>query len=101
MVDTNNPLGWGDEDAYWRANYRTRPYAGAERGYDYYEPAYRYGYDAANRYGDRNWSDVESELSSGWNSYERRGESTWEQIKDAVRDAWDRITGNRTARAAR
>jgi hypothetical protein len=90
----DNRLGWDEEDTYWRTNYRQRPYASsAGREYDYYRPAYRYGYDAANRYQGRSWDDVQSELSSGWNTYENRGTSTWEQVKDAVRDAWDRVTG--------
>lgn len=87
---------WNDEDAYWRTNYRNRPYASsAGRDYDYYQPGYRYGFESASRYHDRRWEDVEPELSRGWSSYEHRGTSTWEQVKDAVRDAWDRITGNR------
>ena len=100
MADTTNRLGWNDEDEYWRTNFRNRPYASsAGHDYDYYQPGYRYGYDAANRYRDRGWADVESDLSSGWDSYKDRGTSTWEQMKDAVRDAWDRITGNRSVGA--
>jgi hypothetical protein len=96
VADIGNPRSWTDEDDYWRSNYRTRPYASsAGQEYDYYQPGYRYGYEAANRYRDRNWNDVESDLSRDWNKYEHRGTSTWEQMKDAVRDAWDRITGNR------
>jgi hypothetical protein len=96
MADMQNRPSWTDEDAYWRTSYRTRPYASsAGREYDYYQPGYRYGYEAANRYRDRSWTDVESELSRDWNSYQYRGSSTWDQIKDAVRDAWDRVTGNR------
>ena len=96
MAEMHDRLSWTDEDSYWRDNYRTRPYASsAQRDYDYYQPGYRYGYEAANRYRDRNWTDVENDLSRDWNTYEHRGTSTWEQMKDAVRDAWDRITGNR------
>jgi hypothetical protein len=100
MADINNPLGWNDEDTYWRSNYRNRPYASsAGREYDYYQPGYRYGYEAAGRYQNRSWDDVESDLSRDWDSYQHRGTSTWEQMKDAVRDAWDRMTGNRRAAA--
>jgi hypothetical protein len=96
MADRPNPMGWNEEDDYWRTNYRNRPYASsAGRDYDFYRPGYQYGYDAANRYKGREWNDVELDLSRDWNSYEHRGTSTWEQIKDAVRDAWDRVTGNR------
>src|SRR5215211_526614 len=94
MANPNDRMDWKDEDAYWRTNYRDRPYASsANRDYEHYQPGYRYGYDAANRYQNRTWTDVESELSSGWNKYEHRGTSTWEQVKDAVRDAWDRVMG--------
>ncbi len=84
---------WSTEDRYWRENYVSRPYAHADRGYDTYQPGYRYGFESANRYRGRQWNEVESDLRSGWDRYEHRGQSTWENIKDAVRDAWDRVTG--------
>jgi hypothetical protein len=88
-------LDWTTEEDYWRKNYSSRPYAGQNRDFEYWKPAYRYGYDSANRYQGRRWDEVESDLRSGWNNYEHRGTSTWEQIKDAVRDGWDRLVGNR------
>jgi hypothetical protein len=98
MADTHDQMAWDDEDRYWRANYRTRPYASsAGHDYDLYQPGYRYGYDAANRYQNRNWNDVESDLERDWDTYQYRGTSTWQQVKAAVRDAWDRVTGNRPA----
>ena len=102
MADRSDLSGWDDEDAYWTANYRNRPYA-SSGGHDYnhYRPAYRYGYDAAARNPGRTWDDVESDLSSSWNSYEHRGTSTWEQMKDAVRDAWERVTGKSVSHAGR
>ena len=85
---------WNDEDAYWRQNFRTRPYASTGvNDYGFYQPGYRYGYEAANRYSGRQWNDVEADLARGWSTYEHRGTSTWEQIKDAARDAWDRVMG--------
>lgn len=97
MADMKTRPEWNDEDVYWRSTYRTRPYAAsAGQEYEYYQPGYRYGYEAANRFQDRSWDDVESDLSRDWNAYEYRGTSTWEQMKDAVRDAWDRVTGRRS-----
>ncbi|HEX6631784.1 MAG TPA: hypothetical protein VF048_11875 [Gemmatimonadaceae bacterium] len=89
-------IDWNTEDAYWQTNYSSRPYATADRDYDYYRPAYRYGTESASRYRGRNWNDVESDLRSGWDTYEHRGagQSTWENMKDAVRDAWNRVTGH-------
>jgi hypothetical protein len=90
----DKPFSWTNEDEYWRTNYRSRPYAGST-DYENWRGGYRYGYEAANRYQGRDWTEVEPELSRGWTSYEHRGTSTWEQIKAAARDAWDRVTGHR------
>jgi hypothetical protein len=86
---------WTTEDTYWRSNFASRPYARADRGYEAYQPGYRYGFESANRYRGRKWDEIESDLRSGWDKVEYRGQSTWENIKDAVRDAWDRVTGDR------
>ena len=84
---------WTTEEQYWRNNWNSRPYVSADRGYEYYQPGYRYGFESANRYRGRNWNDVEGDLRSGWDRVENRGQSTWENVKDAVRDAWDRVRG--------
>src|SRR5262245_32154535 len=100
MDNPNYQLEWNDEDTYWRSNFKGRPYASSgNRDYTFYQPGYRYGFDSARRFRDRDWNDVEPELSRNWNSYEHRGQSTWEQMKEAVRDAWDRVTGHRTVGA--
>jgi hypothetical protein len=93
MADT-----WRDEDAYWRSNYKTRPYVKND-DYDTLSGGYRYGYESASRYSDRSWEDVEADLERDWDAYEYRGNSTWAQVKGAVRDAWDRITGKRPTHA--
>ena len=100
MAERNDRFNWDDDDNYWRSNYRTRPYASSSSfDYDYYRPGYQFGYEAANRYQQHEWKDVESDLSKSWNTWEHKGNSTWEQMKDAVRDAWDRVTGRRHAHA--
>lgn len=83
---------WNTEDTYWRGNWNARPYASADRDYDYYRPAFRYGFESGGRHRGRQWDEVEPELRSGWDRYEGRGESKWEHVKDAVRDAWHRVT---------
>jgi hypothetical protein len=45
------------------------------------------------KYRDRDWSAVESDLRSDWDSrYGSSGSSTWEKMKAAVRRGWDKIT---------
>ncbi len=101
---------WLTEEEYWRSNYSSRPYATADRGFEFYRPAYRYGLESARRYQGKQWSDVEPELERGWETFkgggwadfkgETKSESTWESVKEAVRDAWDRVTGG-SERAAK
>jgi hypothetical protein len=90
---TRQQLGdWDSEDRYWSENWTSQPYASADRGYDYYRPAYRYGFESAHKYQGRPWADAEGEIQTGWDQYEHRGTSAWEHIKDAVRDGWNRVT---------
>jgi hypothetical protein len=79
-----------DED-YYRNHYNTT-YAGSGRDFSYYDPAYRYGHNAAldERYYDRDWDEVEPELRQRWET-ESPGQGLWEDIKDGVRHAWDSV----------
>ena len=86
-------VDWGTEDAYWQSAYPGRPYARADRGFDYYRSAYRYGSESAVRHHGRDWNDVETDLRRDWDSYRGESSSVWEDVKDAVRDAWDRVRG--------
>ena len=95
MADTHHPA-WNDEDKYWRENFRGRPYAStSNREYDYYQPGYRYGYESAQRFSNKNWNEVESDLKKNWDTFQHRANATWEQVKDAARDAWERVQGGR------
>jgi hypothetical protein len=84
---------WETEDAYWQSAYPERPYARADRGYEYYRSAYRYGAERATKLRGREWGDVERDLAAGWPSFDDATPAEWEEMKDAVRDAWDRVRG--------
>jgi hypothetical protein len=88
IANSVNPVA---EDAYWRDNYSSRPYAG-ESTYDEYRPAYGYGVDAYTRYPNRSFDEVEPELGRDWNN--KRGSSSlgWDRAKHATRDAWQRVS---------
>ena len=90
-------IDWGTEDAYWRDNYRTRPYASADRGYEHYQRAYRFGGESAARFEDRDWADAERDLQLSWER-DHGSHGAWGDVKHAVRDAWDRVSGRRRAR---
>src|SRR3954469_21720548 len=51
------------EEAYWRENYRNRPYATkSDYTYDDYGPAYMYGVDNYSRYPGKSFDQVEGDL---------------------------------------
>lgn len=79
------------EDAYWRDNYSSRPYASGA-SYDEYEPAYRYGLDSYSKYPNRSFDELEPELGRDWPNARGRSSLEWERAKHATRDAWHRLS---------
>ena len=88
------------EDAYWRENYKTRPYVSSNDSYDDYAPAYRYGWESRSRNAGRRFSDVEDDLSRGWDKAKANSRLGWENAKAATRDAWTRIDTSGSRRDA-
>jgi uncharacterized membrane protein len=73
-----------------------RDYAGRGLRYEDYEPAYRWGFENAGTYGDRDWDTSEADLRRDWERSNPGGE--WERFKDAVRRGWERFkTGTKHA----
>ena len=79
------------EDAYWRDNYRSRPYASGA-SYDDFGPAYAYGVNTYSRYPGQRFEDVESDLSRDWSSARGKSSLAWDRAKHAVRDSWHRLS---------
>ena len=88
-------VDWQTHEDHWRDRYASRPYARADRAYEYYRPAYRYGTESAYRFDGRNWDDAEHSLRAGWADARGEGGAAWDDVKDAVRDAWDRVRGRK------
>ena len=90
-ASTKHAADWMAHDEYWRDNYGERPYAKADRAYEFYQPAYKYGHESAFFYGGRSWDqDVEDDLARGWEQARGDSNCSWDEVKDAVRDAYDR-----------
>lgn len=85
---------WLQADAHHRAHYASRPYALADRPYEHFEPAYRYGHLSAHHLRAREWHEVEGELEHGWPGARGASRSAWAEVKDAARDAWDHVRGH-------
>lgn len=77
------------EDAYWRENYRNRPYVEQGTDYETYRPAYEYGWQSRTQNAGQKFEDVEVNLERGWKS--RSSKLSWERAKEATRDAWNHV----------
>lgn len=84
---------WRTEDAYWQSAYTERPYARADRSYEFYRSAYRYGAERSTHWRGREWAEAESDLREGWSARETESSTSWEEVKDAIHDAWDHVRG--------
>lgn len=80
------------EDAYWRENYRGRPYVDQGADYETYRGAYQYGWESRGQYAGLRFEDAESDLERDWRK--RQSKLSWDQAKHATRDAWDRVEGS-------
>jgi phage tail tape-measure protein len=85
------------EDAYWSANYTTRPYVKAGAAYRDYQPAYRFGWEGRSRYQDLDWDAAEPRLQADWQHMGETGVN-WTHASPAVRDAWERTIRERNAK---
>jgi hypothetical protein len=86
----NNPgdSGAAAQDSHWRESFRDRDYVDPDRDYEYYRPAFRYGWEARGRMGDVEFEKAEAELREGWDP-DTTGLS-WEEASPAIRDAFQR-----------
>jgi hypothetical protein len=81
------------EDAYWRKNYSSRPYAKG-RAYDELAPAYRYGGESAVAHQGKTFDAASTEVERGWNKARGTSQLAWHDAKDAVKDGWNRVESN-------
>jgi uncharacterized protein YjbJ (UPF0337 family) len=81
------------EGAYWQKEHSTRSYARKDQPYEYYEPAYRYGWESASRpeFTNRSFESVEPDLERGWGTYRGPSTTEWRDVRDATRESYERI----------
>jgi len=92
------------EDAYWRENHTTQPFARSERPYESYAPAYRAGFEGFAHHGTEGhkFEDAEPHLRSRYEEYCQRNPGTieggskgatplaWDEARPAAQAAWTR-----------
>jgi len=93
--DSRVGSSWDDVSPTYRQGWQQK-YGSTGGRWEDYEPGYRYGHEMANdaRYRDREWSQVEPELSSGYSEWSRNGgytseNSTWDRLRDHARESWE------------
>ena len=79
------------EDAYWRENHATRPYATKDDDYAQYGPAYQYGYESHAQHAGKPFAEVESHMKEGWAKVKGTSQLDWDKAKLASREAYDRV----------
>lgn len=82
---------WGQHEAHFREHHASRPYASADRSYEHYVPAYRYGVAAGHRHAGRAFHEVEGDLERGWHSAHDGSGAAWQDMRHAVADAFARV----------
>jgi hypothetical protein len=80
------------EDAYWHANYASRPYINRDYTYDDYGPAYRYGVDYYRENPSRSFEASEVQMRQGWEHHKGRSRLSWDDARHATRDSWKRVS---------
>jgi hypothetical protein len=86
------------EDDNWRETYRGSPYADPSRNYEYYQPAYRFGWESYSRYGRRSFEEIDEELQREWEGQRDPASPAWLEARAAARDAWDRAARHQPPR---
>jgi hypothetical protein len=85
-LDSATPTGYSDE--WFRDNYSTLDGLQADRGYEHYQPGFRYGWESAARHRGRGWAEAEPELEREWRS--RHADRDWTDYRGSVRHAFER-----------
>lgn len=78
-----------EQDAFWRQSFTDREYVNARKGYDYYRPAFRIGWEWARRQ-EGEFSAVEPEIRQQWDR--ESTELSWDEALPAIRDAFERAS---------
>jgi hypothetical protein len=91
--DEQRGTDWKTEEAYWRQQHGSQPYADKTRSYDDYAAAYKLGAEGAEKYAGREYDEVEQSLATDYQKAQPGSAIPWDTVRPAVRAAWDRLSG--------
>src|SRR5262249_41682063 len=84
---------WKAEEAYWRKQHSSQPYADKNRSYDHYAAADLTGFEGAGKYRGKRFDEVEESLAADYEQSEPGSAIPWDTVRPAVKAAWDRLGG--------
>ena len=88
IAEAVNPTTYND---HFQRTYESSNYYVADRDWNDYEPAYKYGYDTYGQYRGQRFEDVEGDLERNWEATKANSRLAWNDAKGAVRDGWHYI----------
>ena len=86
---------WEAEARYWRAQYLFQPYYELGRPYDFYAPAFRLGYETAQREPGGDFDSFAAEMQRQFAGMRHHAELDWSRAEPAARAAWLRVERGR------
>ena len=88
IAEAVNPTTYNE---HFQRSYDSADYYVADRDWNDYEPAYKYGYDTYGQYRGQRFEDVEADLERNWEATKANSRLAWNDAKGAVRDGWHYI----------
>ena len=82
-----------EEEQYWREHHAEEEWADKDSSYDQYVTAYRTGYQAYQKYGDKPYEEVEPELEREYLQSDANRVVSWSRAPPALKAAWRRASG--------
>lgn len=76
------------ESVYWHAHFAQEPYYVQGRSFDQYAPAFALGTQAALRYPDAQFADIQTQLEHQWSESHGESKLPWSEVALAVHAAW-------------
>ena len=90
IMGSGSAFDWPTEERFWQGQFPDLSYINADRTYDFYVPAFRFGAESAALANGRTWDEMEPELRRSWASYPHKPAEcgTFEEMRPAIHHAW-------------
>ena len=76
-------------DIYWSTNYSSRPYIKKGANYEYYRPAYNFGYEQRVANSNKKFDETEQLFRTKWDSSKNVKKLEWNEAREAVRESYE------------